>query len=180
MGGMKDECAAIYKSGGNVGKFLQEKQGEIWKNLGVDPQWGVKQLALSIKTGQLRPGNNMTLQNSLMLEEALFSYAFHGSQAAVEHENLRIRALLVKARQEMERVSAEHVNDRDALQKIMTDLMVKFKKVNEKLKPHDVSDPMVTMELKANLSEEDLMVLLKGQIIIVEHQREMARRNQMF
>ena len=139
----------------------------------MDPEYGVKKLAESISTRALEPATGQMLQASLMLEEQLFTYAYHGSQEAVDKAAARVRSLVQQSQKEMAETSQLYKDDKPGLQEYMRTLMEDYKKINEELKCENVADPMVTTELKAKMSDEKMVTLLKGQMIAMQHQQAM-------
>jgi len=170
---MKDACAVIYKSGGNVAEHLQQEQAKLWTKLGVDAQHGVNQLAESLQTGRMNPASNTVLRESLILEEALFNYAYHGNQEAVDKAAARVQMLLARSNLEMKEVYQKYQNDHGGMQKYMTKLMGEYKHITAQLTKQNVTDPMVATEVKAKLTDDKMMVLLKGQTIMAQTQQMM-------
>lgn len=170
---IKDECAAIFKTGGNVGDFLKEKQAKLWKNLGVDPKSGIKQLAKSMQSGtmtQFRPA----VQRSLVIEEALFNYAYHGSQEAVDKATKRIESLRQSCKKELDIVNT--YNQADTM-KFMQTLMAKYQKINQELQAKgDLSDPMKIVAMRAKLPDDKIQVLLQAQHIMMQQQMLMMQQ----
>ena len=58
----------------------------------------------------------------------------------------------------------------------MSELMAEYKKINQELQSQNVQDPMVTTAIKAKMSDEKMLVLLKGQFVIMQS-RMMMQQN---
>ena len=55
----------------------------------------------------------------------------------------------------------------------MTKLMGEYKHITAQLTKQNVTDPMVATEVKAKLTDDKMMVLLKGQTIMAQTQQMM-------
>ena len=62
----------------------------------------------------------------------------------------------------------------------MSELMAEYKKINEELQTQNVQDPMVTTAIKAKMSDEQMLVLLKGQYVIMQSRQMMMMKQQNF
>ena len=56
------------------------------------------------------------LRESLVLEEMLFNYAYHGSQEALDKEVARVNRLLARSQQEMNETAQKYGADRAKMQ----------------------------------------------------------------
>lgn len=174
---IKDQSAAVYKRGESVGDFLKEKQAKVWKKLGIDPKYGIKQISEALRSGTMK--FQESLRASVQTENDLFTYAYFGNQQDVDKQNERIKRLMAEGNQELQSQAVAFQNDRPKMQAMMEKLMGRFKEISQQLANGPVQSPMELVKMKAEMSDEDMKILLQGNQIMQQMAMEQQRAQMM-
>ena len=160
----QNHLIASHKEGKDIGEELKMLQEAEWRNLGVDPDFGMKQVQGTLQTKmQTEAGLREALMTAAAAEESALMCGILGSREKFDQEQKRMKSLYEQGVQQFHAKLQEMSTrgDRQEMETFGREVMEKFQQLVAPL--NTVKTDVDRIRLRLEMKDDDVIALIMGE-----------------
>ena len=170
-----------HRAGKDIGEELKILQEEEWRNLGIDPTFGMQQVQDTLQTKmETEAGLREALMTAAAAEESALMCGILGSRAKFDKEQARMKKLYEHGVTEFHRQLTEMSarGDRTEMEQFGREVMEKFHALVNPL--NTVKTDVERIRLRLEMKDDDVIALIMGERLMqmqyeAQQQQSMAQ-----
>jgi hypothetical protein len=160
----QNHLIAAHKEGKDIGEELKTLQEAEWRNLGVDPDFGMKQVQETLQTKmQTEVGLREALMTAAAAEESALMCGILGSREKFEEEQKRMKTLYEQGVQQFHTKLQDMSTrgNREEMETFGREVMEKFQLLVAPL--NTVKTDVDRIRLRLEMKDDDVIALIMGE-----------------